>query len=603
MKKIATSSPPPQEWFEMPDLRRRRFATAVWVPLRSSETILEVGKRSRPGFVEEILYAASVAFPLANREEAEKLGWMDIGIRHSGGPCAFRDGTYKPCEVYQYSDGDDLGVDLVFEQHVRGGHPNVWHLNQDLVLALNLLQENDVWVRPEEDYVIVARQRRDAENRVVAIEIRSDFLRDYLAARGMALRLYYYRQRQAVVDDASYLKWPEDGLNDNKPHDRFSARVFTIGEDGGPYGGDVAVFHMWRTDVDPHEDVPIFDRESDGNTDATSTRYTRKGPKFYRAEGELWRGEWIEPAERSERVRGDDPVDTTYFIVDASGARQPATALDSEDIGRYLWFDPKVILALSERRGGGLAWYTRDTGSVWCSEGYRVHFGSNRLSLITVYAYDVAKLPLWQQRIWAGHNIAPDGAVSAELLDAQMRGVPARTRSAEKALPKLMDGLDAVFEQWVGSPLFRHHEATAEILRTVHRFRAVDRSGLLALAKDVARLTADRIDLGTLRKIISPPKGENWGSLKSLERVLGTLVPNDRARTILTPLVGVYGLRLGDAHLPSSEIDEAFTMVGIDPTVPFIEQGRIMLERTADVLFEIGQTLSSALNPRQSSDC
>jgi hypothetical protein len=41
--------------------------------------------------------------------------------------------------------------------------------------------------------------------------------------------------------------------------------------------------------------------------------------------------------------------------------------------------------------------------------------------LVTVYAYDIAKLPLWQQRVWSGFNVTPEGAVSSELLAAQMK--------------------------------------------------------------------------------------------------------------------------------------------------------------------------------------
>jgi hypothetical protein len=587
--------PPPQVWFEMGELRRRKFATAVWVPLRSAETTREGGVRNRPGYVEEVFYAGSIALPLGSRAEAEKLGWMDIGLHHSGGPHAFRDGSYKPCEVYQYTDGVDLGIDLIFDQRVGAGHPNVWHVSQDLILALNLIQEGDNWVRPEEDYVIVIRQRRNAEKRIVAIEIRSDFLRDYLAARGMALRLYFYRSRLAVLNDASFLKWSENGVVIEGPHDRFCARVFETDADGGPPDAGVAVFQVWRTDVDPDEDVPVFGQENASNTDGRSTSFTRKGPKFYRAHGELWRGEWIEPSERSERVRGDKPLETIHFIVDASGARLPATALDDEEFGRYLWFDARVVTALSDRRGGGLQWHTRDTGSVWCSKDYGVHFGTNRLSLINVYAYDVAKLPQWQQKIWAAHNVSPDGAVSSELLDAQMRSSPAATHAAEQMLPELMDELDVLFENWRGGALFKPHDATGEILKAVHRFRSVDRNGVLALAKDVARLTADRIDLATLRRIIAPPKDEKWGSLKSLEKVLGTIICEAKARAILTPLVGVYELRLGDAHLPSGKIDEAFVMVGIDQTALYVEQGRRLLEQTVNALVAVREAISFSL--------
>lgn len=592
---------PAQSWFEMSDLRRRRFAAAVWVPLRALETIAGEGQFGQPGWKEELLAANAVAFAPDKRTEAEQLDWRDIGIGHSGGPYAYRDGAYKPCEVYQRNDHENLGVDLVFDQHFGNGHQRIWHLSQDLVLALRLLQEGDQWVRPQEDYAVVVRQRRDADGLVVAIEIRSDCLRDYLAARGLALRLYYYRSRTAVIADISHLTWPQDGISEEQRHDRFQARFWEVDETGGQYGAGVAVFTTWRTDVDSEEDVPVFGEVSASNTDGTSNQFKRGGAKYFRAQGEMWRGEWIGPAEKSERVRGDEPAEQISFIVNATGERWPSSKLYHDDIGRYLWFDPRVVPSLIQKRGGGLVWHSQDTGEVWSLPDYKVHFGVNRVGLITVYAYDIARLPIWQQRTWAASNVTPDGAVSGELLDAQMRTQPARTSAPETVIPELMNRLDELFGAWIGAPLFKHHEATLPVLKTVHRFRALDESGLLSLAKDLARLIADRIDIGALRSVSSPKEGETWGSLKSLEKALATILPPDQARSLLTPFVGVYELRLGDAHLPSSTIDDAFAMIGIDRSKSPIAQGYQMLARTANALSTIGASVSEALDEADSS--
>jgi hypothetical protein len=340
-----------QQWLEMLDLRRRRFATAVWVPMRASETVRSNGQYGQPDSHEELFCAGSVCFPPNSKALAETLGWSDLGLIHSGGPYAFKDKPYKTAEVYQYNDGEDLGVELIFDQNISG-HPNTWHVNPDLILALGLIQEGDLWVRPEESYVDVIRQRRDKSGKVIAIEIRSEFLRDYLAARGLALRIAYYRRRMTVLRENPGFDWPSGSIEATQPHDRFEARIFEVDETGGPFGGSVAVFHAWRTDVDPDEDVPVFGPSSDSNTDGRSTTYTREGKKFFRAEGELWREEWIEPSGRSERVRGDEPTEQVFFTVDAAGDRLPSTALNDEDIGRYLWFDPRVALALISRRGG-----------------------------------------------------------------------------------------------------------------------------------------------------------------------------------------------------------------------------------------------------------
>jgi hypothetical protein len=49
------------------------------------------------------------------------------------------------------------------------------------------------------------------------------------------------------------------------------------------------------------------------------------------------------------------------------------------------------------------------------------------LGLITVYAKDLAYLPEWQQQIWAGFNISPEGGISKELYASQVKAVAPRT--------------------------------------------------------------------------------------------------------------------------------------------------------------------------------
>lgn len=578
---------PNQQWFEMPELRKKRFSNSVWIPLRQSETIINEGDYFKLGFKEEVLCVGSVAIPLAHKELADKLGWSDIGLAHDPKPYAFKDGRYKPCDIYQYSDGEDFGVELVLVQRVNSNHQNLWHINQDLIMALGLIQEGNVWVRPDEAYVEVIKVKIDNEGYYKSIEIKAEFLRDYLAARSLILRLAIYRQRTAIVSDASYITWSESGLEVNEPHDRFEAKVSEADRDDGLFGGEVAVFSTWRTDVDPNEDVPVFGPETNSNTASRSFTYKRQGKKSFRVAGELWREEWIEPAAQSERVRGDDPDEPIFFTVDASAGRLPSTRLNFEEVGRYLWFSSQVINVLSEQRGGGLSWYTRDTGVVSCSPDYKVHFGINKIGLINVYAYDVASLPNWQQRIWASCNLSPDGAVSEELLSAQMATNPANTIAPEVAFSNLLKAVDERFTTWSGKPLFRVHEASDQILRKIHRFRAFDKPSLLVLAKDVARLTADLIDVSCLQNIITAPKGEKWGSLKHLEKALSTKTNPDKARDALTILVGIYELRLGDAHLPSSRIDEAFAKVGIDLTDTPLNQSTQLLENAAECLAEI----------------
>ena len=55
---------------------------------------------------------------------------------------------------------------------------------------------------------------------------------EILAARGLALRLYYYRSRAAVIPDAPDIAWLAEGIDEKKPHDHFTARVSAVDESG-----------------------------------------------------------------------------------------------------------------------------------------------------------------------------------------------------------------------------------------------------------------------------------------------------------------------------------------------------------------------------------
>jgi hypothetical protein len=228
-----------------------------------------------------------------------------------------------------------------------------------------------------------------------------------------------------------------------------------------------------------------------------------------------------------------------------------------------------------------------NTGGVGFSGNSLTHFGINKLGLINVYAYDIARLPSWKQQVWAGFNVVPEGGVSEELLASQMRAEPARTIAPEKALPRLMESLDEVFNTAIGATLFRPHAESAAILCRINRFRVLAPDGLYALAKDLTRVIADQIDTAALQAVVAPPRGERWGSLKSLERYLGTLIPADITHKLVGPLAGAYELRLADAHMPKAEMDSALKLVRVSLDAPLLTQGFTLIAVVAHVLQDI----------------
>src|SRR4029077_3284435 len=165
--------------------------------------------------------------------------------------------------------------------------------------------------------------------------------------------------------------------------------------------------------------VPTIGLPDEGSTESTSWTKGSSGRKLFAVQGELWRREWVDSAPTSPIVRRDKTPATVSFVTDATGTQETRDTLTAG--GRWLWFRPEVVMALLERRGSSLGWYTRDTGAVAAAPGCAVHFGINSLGVVNVYAKDIALLPDWQQRIWAGYNIGPDRGVSEELLASQAR--------------------------------------------------------------------------------------------------------------------------------------------------------------------------------------
>ncbi|MEO1110037.1 MAG: hypothetical protein AAFX90_19150, partial [Pseudomonadota bacterium] len=257
---------------------------------------------------------------------------------------------------------------------------------------------------------------------------------------------------------------------------------------------------------------------------------------------------------------------------------------------KYLWFKPSVVPALLERRGSCLDWYTADTGGVSASPDTLVHFGLNRLGLVNTYAYDIARRPLWERKIWIAHNCRPDGGVSEELMKAQMECSVAETHSPEKLLPEAIEWLEANFRDKFGLPLFRAHHETETLLKTNHRFRALDEAGLRSLAKDVVKVTIERINKKSILKALSESESK-LGTLKLLEQLIAKFTSDDYAKQRMAPLFGLYDLRSADAHLSSSDIDTCYQRLGVDRSLPIVFQGALMLQTVSDTLGVTGTEL------------
>ena len=516
-----------QQWFEMQDLRKRKLDKSVWIPLRAQKSIRNKVKYGTSGYMEEFSGHGSLMIPVNKKPHTKDLTWSNVGISH---PHCFNYlyGEYTKLDTLKTDNFE--GIHLVLNQSFDNNFDNQeWHLHQDLVLTLGLKREDDIWVCPREGYCEVAKLERDKDGSPILLQIKSQFLKDYLSAREHGLYITSYFSRDEIFYSRSILSWDDDSKIIKDEEDTWECRVLEIHEGGFPFGQKVAISHASRTDVEIFDDVPdMTSPPTDTNIKSEFYEKSFKGEKLYRIIAELWKYEWINPAKFSPVTLGHEEQIDIFYITDAEGNKESAS--DLKKGGKWLWFNPTLVSALTSKRGSFLNWYTENTGKISCAPSWGIHFGVNDIGIITVYAKDVANLPQWQQQIWVAHNISPEGGISKELYDSQVKAESVSTLAPEAFLEKVIKEINDAANENLQIQFFRGHNSVSNIINSISRFRAIDDNGLFSLAKDLARIIVDDIDIESIQEIAIPPKKTKWGSLKTVENLLSIKIPKESAR-------------------------------------------------------------------------
>ena len=261
-------------------------------------------------------------------------------------------------------------------------------------------------------------------------------------------------------------------------------------------------------------------------------------------------------------------------------------------------------------RGSSLSWYTSQTGSISLNADWKLHFGINRLGLINIFAKDIAELPRWQQEIWKGYNVTPDGGVSEELQMSQMKCKPANTRAAESLFFENLKYLQEGFE-WATNGLHLYKEAPPiDIMgKLVHRFVVQKEADLYRLSKDIIRYTIESFNVAPLWPMVRKSEDEKKiGSMKIMERVLSKFVSEEVAHDIMAPLFYLYDLRLADAHTkPQNEINQAAINLGVKSDMLPVQIGELAIKRAAIAFSRILSVFAVEYNkqngPHRDSTC
>ena len=76
-----------------------------------------------------------------------------------------------------------------------------------------------------------------------------------------------------------------------------------------------------------------------------------------------------------------------------------------------------------------------------------------------------------------------------------------------------------------------------------------------------------------------------------LQSILAQKVGEAHAREVFAAIVGVYDMRLGDAHPTSSKIGEALKLAGIDTAASYLRQGEQLIRNFGHAIWCTGSLL------------
>jgi len=590
-----------KDWFEFKTLKRRGYDSQVWVPLRAAYSKIREGEYGHVGYVDEYLSVGVLGVPVDH--ETVVKGADSQEVRNAGRSVPYVDdnGVYVPADrAAQFYEAID-GLRLVLEQSVPGVGYQEWHLSQDFVLGLNLVREGDKWVRVEEGREEVVRLTRDQDGKPLLLEAKVAFVKDYLSARKMGLVVGIFTSRKIVQDGEPDLPWDRPAAFDENEAEgwRWRGDISPIHEGGHQYGSTMRVFSMSRTDYDDEDEAPALEVGGEFESEKWTVPLGR-GKKVFLVSGELWKTEWIAPAENSPRVAEDKTPSTAHFAV--GGAGQKVSGDDLPHGLVWLWFRPEIVNSALGYPDGGVAWHTSDTGHLRFTPDTDVHFGVNEMGYVTVLAVDIERLPHWDQDRWAAFNAAPTGKVSKELVASQVRTKLAPTVAPESEIEPALERIGAAVQKRYGIALY-HADIDRGILRNAHRFTAVNHDGLLNLAKDLTRLFSDRVDAVTLQQTTLPkPPKEPYAAINAIRYTLATMMPGEDAEAMCAPLFGIYYLRVADAHLPGGDLERAYKSANIDPSKPFVVQAYDMLEAFVVALVRIATIIEASVGDERNGE-
>lgn len=507
------------EFFNFDDYINKHPKNEPYVILTGQESFQPAGYERMALYSQYVRYG-SYMVPIDSKNRA--LNEID---HHSAFPSeggyfeSNEDGTtvYNLYESWEYNEG--LTVEsVVLDRFWEGLGIQFYEPSQRVVLYLRLLNKNDDWIDPYTEEVVIKRVRMNEQldgvlHSINRIEIKIDYLKDYLAARKSGLFIARYCSRGMIFQSADQI--PQLNQSKEVTHGKWSY-----------YGND-----------DPKYQKELW------------------------AQADLRQKFWIDPFPKPRREDADPQtsefVGGVFFIVEDGTKKEfDVMAGHQGDYFKLISFNPRVMEIFLNRHGFGYREYSRETMGLKFPNGEEIHVGINPSGQIQVWWGQLAKHSKRYQELLAPYSEPwvekiPD---NHDYVRTTIKAEFPVTKPLRENLNKLKTEINDYFETKFQEVFFNADSDAKDLVRVFEPYER-DPYQLLDIMELIdkwliSEKRPDRIiEYYNLEDLISEKnEKKNFKSLVSLELLLTKYFDENTAKEKITILRQIKDLRICKAH-------------------------------------------------------
>jgi hypothetical protein len=359
-------------------------------------------------------------------------------------------------------------------------------------------------------------------NTIRSLEVRAEFLKDYLKQRGCALVLAYFQSRD-VRETHEDISLPDDDREEFAVRGGKAVR----GVRRNQPGYELHWFCPIRAD-----DIP-YGREERLQEDRENLKFeTKQGYRFSKKEA------------------------ANEVGFDEAGYRRPAIGAEDleEAISFFGWtyFEPEVLEKYKNDSRGTVSEWSRQGLQVNWLDKMKLRAYRNNQDLILIIVDDLIDIPDEELSHWYHYNTSPAGEIPEEMITNYIEADWVDSESPSDAVINAVTELNEAFKRKYGVRLYREtgDEIDADRMLSLPRN---EKHELLTVMSEAHQAIIENLDRDNLESQLPEEVSEDVEGKKSaLFEFVKDLSDTNTAAEILDPINAVHDFRKEDSHMTVS---------------------------------------------------